>query len=206
MSDPTWAATLLSLATSYDKACAIEGDLREEAHSQGRVWFVWHVLRTTAALLCASSARDAGRVALLGFAVHELALKLNWWVVGPVRSPAGRSDDLCALGAAGVRNRHGSDAPAARLRCQGGCGRCSNDDHACAVARFAGLHVVADSVWSSAADVGVLACAAAQSRAGVAAAGAEQLSAEAPPLRPGLLSALAKGVWPDYSQALRSTP
>jgi hypothetical protein len=83
--DSSFAVTLLSLGTTSERAREIEGDLLEQARISGRGWYLRHLWLTAAALLCRSFAKDAVANALLAYAVYELALKLNWWLIRPVR-------------------------------------------------------------------------------------------------------------------------
>jgi hypothetical protein len=83
--ESSFAVTLLSLGTTSERAREIEGDLLEQARISGRGWYLRHLWLTAAALLCRSLAKDAVATALLAYAVYELALKLNWWLIRPVR-------------------------------------------------------------------------------------------------------------------------
>jgi hypothetical protein len=87
MHKPSFAQLLLALATSIDRAREIEGDLIEQ--SKDRRTFTWSVLFTTGALLRRSLLRDALPIGLLAYAVYELAIKLNWWFIRPVRFSLG---------------------------------------------------------------------------------------------------------------------
>jgi hypothetical protein len=85
MHKPTWAATLLSLGASQDEASAIEGDLIEEARAKGRLWFCLQTLLVSLSLLRRTLLVAPAQTLLVGYAVYELALKLHWWGVVPLR-------------------------------------------------------------------------------------------------------------------------
>jgi hypothetical protein len=82
---PTLAATLLSLGASYEEASAIEGDLIEEARTRGRMWFWWQTAMVSLSLVQRTLFHAPAQTLLLGYAVYELAVKLQWWGILPVR-------------------------------------------------------------------------------------------------------------------------
>ncbi|HUG72380.1 MAG TPA: hypothetical protein VMK82_03045 [Steroidobacteraceae bacterium] len=77
--------TFLSLGTSREQAGAIEGDLIEECAVRGRAWFLAQVALVTLSLIRRTLLTAAAQVLLAGYAIYELALKLQWWGVRPVR-------------------------------------------------------------------------------------------------------------------------
>lgn len=85
MHDPTFAVMLLALGTTTEKACAIEGDLLEQARTHGKLWFHLQVVLTTLALLRQSSMKEMAMILLQGYAVYELSVKLEWWLIRPLR-------------------------------------------------------------------------------------------------------------------------
>jgi hypothetical protein len=96
MHDTTLALVILSLFTTTDKAAEIEGDLLEQARRRGRVWFWWQIKLTCIALFFHGLWREAGKLLLIGYAVYELVLKLNWWALNPLRFALWRGLDLDA--------------------------------------------------------------------------------------------------------------
>src|SRR5687767_9848047 len=85
MHEPTWAVTLLSLGASREDATAIEGDLIEEGAAKGRSWIAIQVVLVSLSLLRRALFAAPGQAVLTGYAVYELALKLQWWGVAPLR-------------------------------------------------------------------------------------------------------------------------
>lgn len=85
MHNTTLALVLLSLFTTSDKAAEIEGDLLEQSRRHGRLWFWLQVKLTCVALFFHNVRAEPGKLLLGGFAVYELALKIDWWVLNPVR-------------------------------------------------------------------------------------------------------------------------
>jgi hypothetical protein len=82
---PTWAATLLSLGASYEEASAIEGDLIEEARTRGCAWFWWQTMLVSLSLVRRALFNAPAQTLLLGYAVYELAVNLQWWGIKPLR-------------------------------------------------------------------------------------------------------------------------
>jgi hypothetical protein len=84
MPDPTFVTTVLALFTSAEKASEIHGDLLEERSRHGVIWYCLQVPMT-----CVQLALEAVRrqpvLLLLAYALYELALKLSWWVLRPLR-------------------------------------------------------------------------------------------------------------------------
>lgn len=85
MADPTLTQTTLALFTTAEKAEEIEGDLIEQAATRGRWWYLLQVKLTAAALFFHGLFREPGKHLLLGYAVYELMLKVNWWLLRPIR-------------------------------------------------------------------------------------------------------------------------
>jgi hypothetical protein len=85
MRERTWAVTLLSLGTAPEDAVAIEGDLIEERTARGGTWFAAQVVLVSLSLLRRSLLVTPVQALLTGYAVYELALKLQWWGVAPLR-------------------------------------------------------------------------------------------------------------------------
>src|SRR5688572_23948419 len=90
----TFALVCLSLFTDSDRAAEIEGDLLEQSRTRGRVWFWWQVKLTCLALFFYGLRQKGGKLLLISYAVHELALKLDWWVLDRVRFALWRGLDL----------------------------------------------------------------------------------------------------------------
>jgi hypothetical protein len=84
MHNTTLALTILALFTNNDKAAEIEGDLLEQARGK-RLWFWWQVKLTCIALFFHNLRAEPAKLPLLGYAVYELMLKFNWWVLTPLR-------------------------------------------------------------------------------------------------------------------------
>lgn len=93
MPDTTLVTTLLALFTPADKAAEIHGDLLEERARHGPAWYCVQV-PVTCALLGLESLRRQPALLLLAYALYELALKLNWWVLRPLRNAIHGSDSL----------------------------------------------------------------------------------------------------------------
>jgi hypothetical protein len=85
MHDTTFVLTILALFTSRENAAEIEGDLLEQSRRHGRGWFWWQVGQTSLALFLHRLRQEGGRLLLFSYAVYELALKLNWWGLNPLR-------------------------------------------------------------------------------------------------------------------------
>lgn len=85
MPKPSLALSMLSLFTTTDRATEIEGDLIEQAHSHGSIWFARHVVLTTLSLLVAAVIQNFVFVSLLSYAAYELSAKLFFWVIRPLR-------------------------------------------------------------------------------------------------------------------------
>lgn len=85
MADPTLTQTTLALFTSAEKAEEIEGDLIEQAATHGRWWYLLQIKLTAVALFFHTLFQEPGKHLLLGYAVYELLLKVNWWLLEPMR-------------------------------------------------------------------------------------------------------------------------
>lgn len=83
MPDPTFVTTLLALFASDEKAEEIHGDLLEERQRRGLLWYCVQV-KLTCMALAVESIRRQPVLALLAYALYELGLKLNWWVLRPL--------------------------------------------------------------------------------------------------------------------------
>lgn len=58
MAKPSLAVTYLSMFTSVDRACEIEGDLIEQSHDRSKVRFTVHVFHTGLSLFRAAILRN----------------------------------------------------------------------------------------------------------------------------------------------------
>lgn len=94
MSDATFVLAFLSLFTSVERAAEIEGDLLEQAGTQRRLWFVGQVLVTGFVLFLHGIRQQPGKLLLFSYAVYELTVNFNWWVLTPLRRTLGRTLDL----------------------------------------------------------------------------------------------------------------
>ena len=90
----TFALVCLSLFTDVDRAAEIEGDLLEQVKRRGKFWFWWQVKLTCLALFFYGLRQERGRLLLISYALYELALKLDWWVLWSVRVALWRGLDL----------------------------------------------------------------------------------------------------------------
>jgi len=68
----------------------IEGDLLEQSRAHGRFWF-WYQLKLISLVLAFDAFIKApARILLYSYAIYELVLKLNWWLLIPLRAKARR--------------------------------------------------------------------------------------------------------------------
>jgi hypothetical protein len=103
MHNTTFALTTLALFVTPDKAAEIEGDLLEQARGN-TLWF-WFQLKLTCIVLFFHNLRtEPGKLLLCGYAVYELLLKFNWWVLNPVRFELRRGLDLNPVQSAWMDN------------------------------------------------------------------------------------------------------
>lgn len=83
MPEPTFVTTLLALFAPADKAGEIHGDLLEERVRHGLLWYCLQV-PLTCVLLALEALRRQPVLLLMAYALYELALKLNWWLLRPL--------------------------------------------------------------------------------------------------------------------------
>jgi hypothetical protein len=95
MPDPTFVTTLLALFAPAEKAGEIHGDLLEERARHGLAWYCLQV-PLTCVLLALEVLRRQPVLLLVAYALYELALKLSWWVLRPLRYAILGSDTLLA--------------------------------------------------------------------------------------------------------------
>lgn len=81
----TFTFTVLCLFTSADRAAEIEGDLLEQAQQHGALWYCVQVIATCFALFAQALRAEPVVQLLMGYAVYELAVNLNWWMLRPLR-------------------------------------------------------------------------------------------------------------------------
>lgn len=93
MPDPTFVTTVLALFVSAERASEIHGDLLELRARQGVIWYCLQVA-LTCVLLALEAMRRQPVLLLLAYALYELALKLSWWVLRPLRHAIHGSDAL----------------------------------------------------------------------------------------------------------------
>jgi len=93
MPDPTFVTTVLALFASAEKANEIHGDLLEERSRHGVIWYCLQV-PITCVQLALEALRRQPVLLLLAYALYELALKLSWWVLRPLRDVIFASDTL----------------------------------------------------------------------------------------------------------------
>lgn len=93
MHNTTFALTTLALFVTPDKAAEVEGDLLEQARGN-KLWFWYQVKLTCIVLFFHNLRAEPAKVLLCGYAVYELMLKFNWWVLNPVRFGLRRGLDL----------------------------------------------------------------------------------------------------------------
>lgn len=93
MPDPTFVTTLLALFAPAEKAGEIHGDLLEERARHGLLWYCLQV-PLTCGLLGLEALRRQPVLLLMAYGLYELALKLNWWVLRPLRFAVHDSDTL----------------------------------------------------------------------------------------------------------------
>ena len=77
------ASFILSLFCPFDKAQEIEGDLIEQSHRHGTLWFWLNVANTAGALLAQSIRSKLLIVFLCSWATYELAVKVWFYVLRP---------------------------------------------------------------------------------------------------------------------------
>jgi hypothetical protein len=95
MHNTTFALTTLALFVTPDKAAEIEGDLLEQARGN-KLWFWYQVKLTCIALFFHNLRAEPAKLLLCGYAVYELVLKFDWWVLRPLRYSFRRSFELDA--------------------------------------------------------------------------------------------------------------
>lgn len=93
MPDPTFVTTMLALFVSAARANEIHGDLLEQRSRHGVLWYCLQVA-LTCALLALEAVRRQPALLLLAYALYELALKLSWWVLRPLRHAIHGTDVL----------------------------------------------------------------------------------------------------------------
>ncbi|MGA0805754.1 MAG: hypothetical protein ACO3PV_04465, partial [Pseudohongiellaceae bacterium] len=93
MPDTSFVTTLLALFTPVPKAGEIHGDLAEERQRHGLAWYCLQV-PLTCALLALEALRRQPALLLMAYALYELALKLNWWGLRPLRNAIHGRDSL----------------------------------------------------------------------------------------------------------------
>jgi hypothetical protein len=85
MPKPSFSLSILSLFTTPERAAEIEGDLIEQAHSQGSGWFTYHVVITALSLFRAVVAKNVLLISLLSYASYELCAKVFFLGIRPLR-------------------------------------------------------------------------------------------------------------------------
>ena len=85
MRNPSMPLVFLALFTTVEKAEEIEGDLLEQAHSHGRLWFIIQLVLTSCALFRQTLLQQPLLVLLPGYGVYELVVKLQLWAIRPLR-------------------------------------------------------------------------------------------------------------------------
>jgi hypothetical protein len=85
MTEPNLTQSLLTLFTTPEKAEEIEGDFIEQAPAHGRLWLRVQLVQTWFALAFAAFRQEPVHTILLSYAIYELARRIDYSIVNPIR-------------------------------------------------------------------------------------------------------------------------